>query len=50
MDATTIASYPRIPYATKYDPGLIQPVIDVMAKYGFIPKPFAAAELRAPGV
>jgi NitT/TauT family transport system substrate-binding protein len=50
VDVAAINSYPRIPYATKYDPGLIQPVIDVMAKYGFIPKPFAAAELRAPGV
>jgi NitT/TauT family transport system substrate-binding protein len=49
MDAAKIASYPRIPYATKYDPGLVQPVIDVIARYGFIPKAFPAAELRAPG-
>jgi NitT/TauT family transport system substrate-binding protein len=50
IDAAAIASYPRIPYATKYDSGLIQPVIDVIARYGFIPKSFPAAELRAPGI
>lgn len=50
LDPSAIASYPRIPFATKYDPGLIQPVIDLMAHYNFLPKAFNAAELRAPGV
>lgn len=50
VDAAAIASYPRIPYATRYDPGLIQPVIDLLARYGFLPRAFPAAELRAPGV
>jgi NitT/TauT family transport system substrate-binding protein len=50
IDPAAIVSYPRIPYATKYDPGLIQPVIDVMAHYGIIPRSFKAAELRAPGL
>jgi len=50
LDPVAIASYPRIPLATKYDPGLIQPVIDLMAHYNFLPKAFNAAELRAPGV
>jgi NitT/TauT family transport system substrate-binding protein len=49
MEAAKIASIPRVAYATKNDPGLVQPVIDVIARYGFIPKSFPAAELRAPG-
>ena len=50
IDAAVIQSYPRIPYATKMDPGLIQPVIDLLAHFNFLPKAFPAAELRAPGV
>ncbi len=50
IDPAVIASYPRTVFATKIDPSLIQPVINVMARYGFIPQPFSAAELRAPGV
>ena len=50
VDPVAIDSYPRIPFATKLDPGLVQPVIDVMARYGFLPRSFSAAELRAPGV
>jgi NitT/TauT family transport system substrate-binding protein len=49
MDVGTVASIPRITYATKNDPGFIQPVIDVIARYGFIPRSFPASELRAPG-
>jgi NitT/TauT family transport system substrate-binding protein len=48
-EPAALNAYPRIPYATKYDPGLVQPVIDVIARYGFIPKSFSASELRAPG-
>jgi NitT/TauT family transport system substrate-binding protein len=48
-DPAALNAYPRIPYATKLDPGLVQPVIDVIAHYGFIPKSFPDAELRAPG-
>ena len=48
-EPAALNAYPRIPYATKYDPGLVQPVIDVIAHYGFIPKSFSATELRAPG-
>ena len=50
VDPAAINSYPRVPYATKFDPGLIQPVIDVMVRYGFLPKPFLATDMRAPGV
>jgi NitT/TauT family transport system substrate-binding protein len=50
IDPAAINSYPRIPFATKLDPGLIQPVIDLMAHYNFLPNAFPAAELRAPGV
>jgi len=50
IDPAAIRSYPRIPFATKFDPGLIQPVIDLLARYAIIPKSFPAAELRAPGV
>jgi NitT/TauT family transport system substrate-binding protein len=49
MDVAIVSSIPRVTYATKNDLGLVQPVIDVIARYGFIPKPFPAAELRAPG-
>jgi NitT/TauT family transport system substrate-binding protein len=49
IDPAKIAAIPRIAYATKNDPGLVQPVVDVMARYGFIPRSFPAAELKAPG-
>ena len=50
IEPAAIRSYPRIPFATKLDPGLIQPVIDLLARYAIIPKAFPASELRAPGV
>jgi len=50
MDVATVSTIPRITYATKNDPSLVQAVIDVIAHYGFIPRSFPAAELRAPGV
>jgi NitT/TauT family transport system substrate-binding protein len=43
-----IASYPRIAYAESNDPGLVQPVVDVMARYGFLPSGFDAARTFAP--
>jgi NitT/TauT family transport system substrate-binding protein len=49
VDPAAINSYPRVPYATKFDPGLVQPVIDVMVRYGFLPKAFSATDMRAPG-
>jgi NitT/TauT family transport system substrate-binding protein len=43
-----ISKSPRVRFATKNDPGLIQPVIDLNAHYGFLPHPFSAAELYGP--
>ncbi len=50
LDPAVLAGYPRIAYAEANNPGLLQPVIDMMAKYAFIPKAFPASELLAPGV
>ena len=50
LDAAVIASYPRIAYAEANTPGLVQPVIDLLAKYAFIAKSFPETELLAPGV
>jgi NitT/TauT family transport system substrate-binding protein len=47
IDRALIDAYPRTVFATKIDPGLVQPVINVMARYGFIPQAFPATELRA---
>lgn len=40
----------RDPFALRTDPGTIQPIIDVCAKYGLIPRRFAATELFAPNI
>jgi NitT/TauT family transport system substrate-binding protein len=40
-----IAKSPRVRFATKNDPGWIQPVIDLNAHYGFLSRSFSAAEL-----
>jgi hypothetical protein len=37
----------RAQFATQLDPALIQPVIDVSAQFGVIPKAFPAAEIIA---
>lgn len=50
IQPSVIASYPRIAYAESNDAGLVQPVVDVMARYGFLPHAFAASEAFAPGV
>ena len=41
----TIRKIARAPAATSSDPGLIQPVIDVAARYRYIPRAFPASEL-----
>jgi len=41
----TIAKMQRAQFATQLDPNLIQPVIDVSAQFGVIPKAFPAAEI-----
>jgi NitT/TauT family transport system substrate-binding protein len=50
VEAAVIAGYPRLAFAEANNPLLIQPVIDMLAKYTFIPRVFSAAELFAPGV
>jgi NitT/TauT family transport system substrate-binding protein len=50
ISPAVIASYPRITYAESNSPRLLQPVVDVMARYGFLPNAFAAGDAFAPGV
>ena len=46
----TIARMRRVPVATTVDPKLIQPTIDVCAKYKVIPATFDAREMISPAV
>jgi NitT/TauT family transport system substrate-binding protein len=57
--AEIVAKYTKVPletvlkmnhvlFATALDPAVIQPVIDVSARYGYIPRSFPAAELFPP--
>ena len=43
----TIARMQRAQFATRLEPAMLQPVIDVSAQFGVIPKAFPAAELIA---
>ncbi len=45
MDPKVVNSMARTTYATTLDPANIQPAIDVMVKYGFLPKPIDATTL-----
>jgi NitT/TauT family transport system substrate-binding protein len=49
VDPAIIAGYPRLAFAEANNPGLIQPVVDMLAKYTFIPHGFNAGDLFAPG-
>lgn len=48
VDPAALAAYHRIAYATNSDPRLIQPVVDAVAKYGFIAHSFPATEMTPP--
>lgn len=50
IDAAVIADYPRLTFAETNSPTLVQPVIDLMARYGILPRAFPAAELFASGL
>jgi NitT/TauT family transport system substrate-binding protein len=50
IDPAIIAAYPRLAFAEANSPGLLQPVIDMLAKYTFIEHGFSAKDLFAPGV
>jgi NitT/TauT family transport system substrate-binding protein len=45
-----IAAYPRLTFAETNSPALVQPVIDLMTRYGILPMPFAASELFMLGI
>jgi len=48
VDPAALTAYHRVTYATASDPRLMQPVIDAVAKYGFISHSFPAAEMTVP--
>jgi NitT/TauT family transport system substrate-binding protein len=50
LDPAIINGYPRLAFAETNNPALIQPVIDLLARYEIIPKAFPASELFAPGL
>jgi NitT/TauT family transport system substrate-binding protein len=50
IEPAVIAAYPRLTFAESNSPGFVQPVVDLMFKYAFIPKTFVATELFVPGV
>jgi NitT/TauT family transport system substrate-binding protein len=50
VEPAVIAGYPRLAFAEANSPALIQPVVDMLTKYTYIPHGFSAAELFAPGM
>jgi NitT/TauT family transport system substrate-binding protein len=50
VEVSAIRSYPRLAFAERNDPAYVQPVIDLMTKYGILPSRFSASELFAPGL
>jgi NitT/TauT family transport system substrate-binding protein len=48
VDVEAINAYPRLRFAESIDVATIQPAIDMLAKYGFISRSFAASELLVP--
>jgi NitT/TauT family transport system substrate-binding protein len=50
IDPEVVRSIPRVEWAEVNAPGLLQPVVDVMAHYAILPQRFVAQELFAPGV
>jgi NitT/TauT family transport system substrate-binding protein len=49
LDPAVVAAMTRNEYATALDPKLLQPLIDVGAKFGMLPAPVNGATLIAPG-
>jgi NitT/TauT family transport system substrate-binding protein len=47
IDLASVNAYPRLRFAEKLDASLVQPPIDMLAKYGFLSRDFPAAELFA---
>ncbi len=50
IDPTVIAGYPRLSFAESNNPALVQPVIDMLAKYAFVDHAFAAKDMFVPGI
>jgi NitT/TauT family transport system substrate-binding protein len=50
IDLEVVRSIPRVEWAEANAPSLLQPVVDVMARYAILPQRFVAQELFAPGV
>lgn len=50
VEESAIRAYPRLLFAEKNDPEYVQPVVDLMTRYGILPSRFPAAELFAPGL
>ena len=50
VDPAIIAGYPRLAFAESNNPGLIQPVVDMLTKYTYISHGFSAADLFAAGL
>ncbi|HEX3866664.1 MAG TPA: ABC transporter substrate-binding protein, partial [Gemmatimonadaceae bacterium] len=48
VDPAVLAAYHRVTYSTSSDPRLMQPVVDAVAKYGFIPHSFPVSEMTLP--
>ncbi len=44
-----VKAIPRVQWGDALTPGLVQPVIDVMAKYAVLPQRFPAQDLFVPG-
>jgi ABC-type nitrate/sulfonate/bicarbonate transport system substrate-binding protein len=50
MDLDVVKAIPRVQWGETSSPVLVQPVIDVMAKYAILTQSFPAQEVFAPGV
>ena len=50
IDPSVIAGYHRLAFAESNNPAFVQPVIDLMTKYGILPNHFSASELFPPGI
>jgi NitT/TauT family transport system substrate-binding protein len=50
VEPDIIAAYPRLVFAESNSPALVQPVVDMLAHYTFIPAKFSAADLFPAGL
>jgi NitT/TauT family transport system substrate-binding protein len=50
VEPAVIAAYPRLTFAEANSPALVQPVIDMLAHYSYIPSGFSAADLFPSGM